>query len=128
MTFSPRLKLGCLSTLFATFCVGIGFIAGIVAYQIWKKKTDDPEFIKWTVMKHLEKLEPSAEQRAKFEPHVDQALSDITALKSAATQDVWNTIDRAADRIATHLTPDQQNQWQIIRPKRPKHLIESPNP
>ena len=54
MTVSRRFKAGCLFTLFAVFCGGIGFVLGVLAQQTWKKKTEEPKIVKWAAMKHLE--------------------------------------------------------------------------
>jgi hypothetical protein len=120
MTVSPRMKVGCLFTLFACFCLGIGFIAGVVAHQTWKKKTDDPAVMKWITLKHLEKLQLTAEQRQQIEPTIDTALADLATIKAEATHSVWQVIDQAADRIAEKLNPEQQAKWSQIRPKRPR--------
>ena len=63
MTVSRRFKAGCLFSLFAVFCGGIGFVLGVLAQQTWKKKTEEPKIVKWAAMKHLEKLNPTPEQR-----------------------------------------------------------------
>ncbi len=120
MTFSPRMRVGCLFTLFAFFCLGSGFVVGVVSHQTWKKKTDDPTFMKWMTMRHLEKLKPSSEQRQQIEPTIDTALADLATIKAEATHSVWQVIDQAADRIAEKLNPEQQAKWSQIRPKRPR--------
>lgn len=119
MTFSSRTKVGCLFTLVALFCIGIGFVAGVIAHQTWKKKTDEPGVMKWMVLKRLEKLEPTSEQLKRIEPKVDAALADLAIVKAEATESVWQIIDRATDSIADDLTPEQQERWRTIRPKRP---------
>lgn len=118
MTLSPRTKIGCLFALVASFCIGIGFIGGVIAHQAWKKKSDDPAVMKWMVIKHLAKLDLTPEQHQRIEPKVDAALADLAAMKAEATTEVWQLIDRATASIATELTAEQQQKWQKIRPKR----------
>ena len=118
MTVSRRFKAGCLFTLFAAFCVGIGFVLGILAQQTWKKKTEEPTIIKWAAMKHLEKLNPTPEQRQAFEPKIDAAIIELEAFKTEAKRGVWDLIDRVTDGIDAELTPEQKAKWAEIRPKR----------
>ena len=115
-----RFKAGCLMTLLVGFCVGIGFVFGILAHQAWKKKTEKPEFMKWAAMKHLDKLKPTPEQRPKLEAKVDAAIAELTSFKAQAMRTIWNTLDRASADIDQELTPDQKAKWSEIKPKRPE--------
>lgn len=118
MTVSRRFKAGCLFSLFAVFCGGIGFVLGVLAQQTWKKKTEEPKIVKWAAMKHLEKLNPTPEQREAFEPKIDAAIIELEAYKAQAKSGVWDLIDRVTDGIDAELTPEQKAKWAEIRPKR----------
>jgi hypothetical protein len=120
MTVSRRFKAGCLLTLFAGFCAGIGFVFGVLAQQTWKKKTEEPTIMKWAAMKHLEKLNPTPEQKKAFEPKIDAAIVELEAYKAEAKRGVWDLIDRVLDDIDGELTPEQKAKWAEIRPKRPE--------
>jgi hypothetical protein len=120
MMISRRFKAGCLMTLLIAFCLGIGFVVGILAQQAWKKKTEDPAFMKWAAMKHLDKLEPSAEQRLKMEAQVDQAVAELMRLKSTALKNIWDIIDRTGLAIDQELDGQQKERWQQLKPQRPE--------
>jgi hypothetical protein len=119
VTISRRFKAGCLFTLFAGLCVGIGFVLGILAQQTWKKKTEEPKIVKWAAMKHLEKLKPTEEQKRVFEPRIDAAIVELETYKAEAMRGVWDLIDRVVADIDAELTPEQKVKWGEIRPKRP---------
>ena len=123
MMISRRFKAGCLMTLLIGFCLGIGFVFGILAHQAWKRKTEQPDFMKWVAMKHLEKLQPTAEQRPKLEARVDATIAELMIFKSEAMNRIWQIIDQATQRVGEDLTPAQKAEWEKIRPKRSK---ESP--
>jgi hypothetical protein len=118
MTVSRRFKAGCLLALFAVFCAGIGFVLGVLAQQTWKKKTEEPRIVKWAAMKHLEKLNPTPEQRQAFGPKIDAAIIELEAYKAEARRGVWDLIDRVANDIDAGLTPEQKAKWAEIRPRR----------
>lgn len=120
MNFSRRFKVGCLMTLLVSFCIGIGFIFGILAHQAWKKKTEQPEFMKWAAMKQLEKLKLTDEQRPQLEARVDTAITELMTIKSKSLQSLWDTLDRTAADIDQSLTSEQKVKWSKLRPKRPK--------
>lgn len=120
MIRNPRFKVGCLMTLLIGFCLGIGFVFGILAHQGWKKKTEEPAFMKWAALKHLDKLNPSEAQRKQFETHVDQAVRDLVQLRTEASEKVWQIIDRAMLGVAAELTPEQQEIFKEIKPKPPE--------
>ena len=120
MRLSRRFKAGCLMTVAACFCVGIGFVLGVLAQQTWKKKTEEPKIVKWAAMKHLEKLNPTEEQRRAFEPKIDDAIVEVETFKAEAMRGVWDLIDQVADGIDAELTPEQKVKWAEIRPKRPE--------
>lgn len=122
MMISRRFKAGCLMTLLIGFCLGIGFVFGILAHQAWKKKTEQPEFMKWAAMKHLEKLNPDETQRQKLRTRVDAAVAELTSVKNQATHTVWDILDRTASEIDQDLTPAQKETWQKIKPQRPAEL------
>lgn len=122
MTLSRRFKAGCLMTLFAGFCVGIGFVLGVLAQQTWKKKTEEPKIVKWAAMKHLEKLNPTEEQKRAFEPRIDAAIVELETYKAEAMRGVWDLIDRVVADIDAELTPEQKVKWEEIRPKRPEDV------
>lgn len=123
MIISRRFKAGCLMTLLIGFCLGIGFVFGILAHQAWKKKTEQPEFMKWAAMKHLEKLQPTAEQRPKLEARVDATIAELMTFKAEAMNRIWQVIDQATQEVDEDLTPAQKAEWEKIRPRRSK---ESP--
>ncbi len=120
MNFSRRFKVGCLMTLLVSFCIGIGFIFGILAHQAWKKKTEQPEFMKWAAMKQLEKLKLTDEQRPQLEAKVDTAITELMTIKSKSLQSLWDTLDHTAADIDQSLTSEQKVKWSKLRPKRPK--------
>lgn len=117
MTLSRRTKAGCLLTLLAAFCIGIGFVLGLLAQQTWKRKTEDPATMKWAAMKHLDKLNPTDEQRLAFEPKIEAAIQELGRLKTEGKTRGWELIDRVADDINALLTPEQQAKWAEIRPR-----------
>lgn len=119
MMISRRFKAGCLMTLLIGFCLGIGFVFGFLAHQTWKKKTEDPAFMKWAAMNHLKKLKPTPEQHQKFETRVDGAITDLMSFKKQATMHIWDIIERTEGEIEQDLTPAQKEEWSKIRPKRP---------
>jgi hypothetical protein len=122
MMFSRRLKAGCFMTLLIAFCLGIGFVFGVLAHQTWKKKTEDPIFMKWAAMKHLERLQPTAEQIPKLEAKVDATLHELVTYKDSAVRSIWDTLERASNEIETELTQEQKEEWKRIRPMRPVDL------
>lgn len=122
MMISRRFKAGCLMTLLVGFCVGIGFVFGIFAHQAWKKKTEQPAFMKWAAMKHLDKLQPTDEQRPKLEAKVDAAITELTTYKTQALRTIWDTLERTSADIEQELTPEQKARWSDIRPKRPAEV------
>jgi hypothetical protein len=119
MMISRRFKVGCLMTLLAGFCLGIGFVFGILAHHAWKKKTEEPAFMKWVVMLQLEKLDISPEQRGKFEKRVDAAVSELLTFRTDAMKQIWSIIERASEELNADLTPPQQEKWRRIMPRRP---------
>lgn len=119
MIFSPRFKAGVIMTLLLGFCLGIGFVFGVLAHQAWKKKTDRPEFMKWAAMKQLEKLELSPEQRPKLESKVNAAIDELVDERQRALRAVWDTIDRACVSFEEDLSTEQKLRWSKLRPKRP---------
>lgn len=120
MILSRRAKAGCLITLAAGFCLGIGFVFGIMAHQAWKKKTEQPEFMKWAAMNHLKKLEPSPEQMPKFEAKVDSAVAELMSVKSATLRSIWDILEHTINEIDQDLTPAQKEEWERIKPRRPE--------
>lgn len=119
MMISRRFKAGCLMTLLIGFCLGIGFVFGILAHQAWKKKTEQPEFMKWAAMKHLKKLEPTPEQLPKIEAKVDAAIAELMTFKAQALRNIWDILDRTSGEIDQDLTSEQKEQWSKIKPQRP---------
>jgi hypothetical protein len=120
MMITRRFKAGCLMTLLVGFCVGIGFVFGILAHQAWKKKTEQPGFMKWAAMKHLDKLQLTEEQRPKLEAKVDAAITELTTFKAQAMRTIWDTLDRASADIDQDLTPEQKAKWSEMKPMRPE--------
>lgn len=108
--------------LLVLFCLGIGFVSGVLVHQGWKKKTEQPEFMKWAAMRHLEKLQLSPEQRPKLEARVNAAVDELTQYRKEAMQTVWEAIDKASTGFEEDLTADQKEQWSKIRPRRPAEL------
>ena len=106
-------------TLFAVFCGGAGFVLGVVAVQVWKKKTEEPDFMRWAARKHLQKLKPSEEQWPKIDERIQTAVDEALQLKARSTRELWDIIERAADGVNEELTPEQRQKWEEIRPKRP---------
>lgn len=119
MTFSRRSKVGCLMTLLLGFCLGIGFVFGVLAHQAWKKKTEEPAFMKWAVMMQLDKLDLTPGQRAKVEKRVDYAVNELITFKTDAMKKIWSIIERTGEELNTDLTPPQQEKWRKIMPRRP---------
>lgn len=119
MMISRRFKVGCLMTLPVGFCLGIGFVFGILAHQAWKKKTEEPTFMKWVVMTQVKKLELSPEQQGKVEKRVDAAVSELLTFRADAMKQIWFIIERASEELNADLTPAQQEKWRKIMPKRP---------
>jgi hypothetical protein len=119
MMISRRFKAGCLMTLLIGFCLGIGFVFGILAHQAWKKKTEQPEFMKWAAMNHLKKLEPTPEQLPKIEAKVDAAIAELMTFKAQALRNIWDILDRTSGEIDQDLTSEQKEQWSKIKPQRP---------
>ena len=118
MMISRRFKAGCLMTLLIGFCLGIGFVFGFLGHQAWKKKTEDPAFMKWVVMNQLKKLKPTTEQHQKFETRVDDAITELMDFKKEAHNHIWDIIDRTTGDIEQDLTPAQKEEWSKIKPKR----------
>jgi hypothetical protein len=119
MIISRRFKAGCLMTLLIGFCLGIGFVFGVLAHSAWKKKTEQPEFMKWAAMNHLKKLKPTADQKPKFEAKVDGAITELMGFKKQAMINIWDIIDRTTTSLNEDLTPEQKAEWEKIKPKRP---------
>jgi hypothetical protein len=119
MTLSRRSKVGCLMTLLVGFCLGIGLVFGILAHQAWKKKTEEPAFMKWVVMMQLGKLDLEPEQRGRVEKRVDAAVSELLTFRTDAMKQIWSIIERAGEELNADLTPAQQEKWRKIMPKRP---------
>ena len=122
MMFSRRFKAGCLMTLLIGFCLGIGFVFGVLSHQAWKKKTEDPVFMKWAAMKQLEKLKPDEAQRQKFEQKTDKAVAELMTFKGQAMHNIWDIIDRTCTDLEQDLTPEQKESWLKLRPKRPEEI------
>ena len=108
--------------LLVGFCLGIGFVFGILAHQSWKKKTEDPVFMKWAAMKQLEKLKPDEAQRQKFEQKTDKAVAELMTIKGQALRTIWDIIDRTCTDLEQDLTPAQKETWSKLRPKRPSEI------
>jgi hypothetical protein len=121
MMISRRFKAGCLMTLLIGFCLGIGFVFGILAQQAWKKKTEDPVFMKWAAMKQLEKLKPDEAQRQKFEQKTDKAVAEMMTFKGQAMHNIWDIIDRTCTELEQDITTAQKDVWSHIKPQRPKN-------
>jgi hypothetical protein len=122
MILSRRFKAGCLMTLLVGFCLGIGFVFGILAHQAWKKKTEQPEFMKWVAMNHLKKLQPTPEQLPKLEAKVDTAITELMTFKAQALRNIWDILERTTSEIDQDLTPEQKKEWSRIKPKRPAEV------
>lgn len=122
MMSSRRFKAGCLMTLLIGFCLGIGFVFGFLGHQAWKKKTEDPAFMKWVVMNQLNKLKPTTEQQQKFEARVDGAVTELMDFRKEAHNNIWDIIERTTGGIEQDLTPAQKEEWTKIKPKRPEEL------
>lgn len=122
MMISRRFKAGCLMTLLIGFCLGIGFVFGILAQQAWKKKTEQPEFMKWAAMNHLKKLKPAPEQQPRLEAKVDGAITELMTVKKQALTSIWDILDRTMGGIEQELTPAQKEEWSKIKPKRPEEI------
>lgn len=123
MSVSPKTKAGCLLTLLALVCMGSGFLLGVAAHHTWKKKTEDPVFMRWAAMKQLEKLKPDAAQQPRLEARVDAAVRELVDFRQGALRQIWDIIDRASDGIREDLKPDQLPQWEKLRPQRPATLV-----
>lgn len=119
MTISRRSKVGCLMTLLLGFCLGIGFVFGVLAHQAWKKKTEEPAFMKWVVMMQLDKLDLTPDQRAKVEKRVGNAVNELITFRTDALKKIWSIIERTGEELNTDLTPPQQEKWRKIMPRRP---------
>jgi len=107
-------------TLLILMSIGAGFMLGIVVSKSLQKKKEDPAFWKQAAMKHLEKLDPNDDQRAKFEVHTDKAVAELSNLRDEGIKDVWEIVNRAVTEIQSELTPDQRQTFEKIRPKGPE--------
>lgn len=107
-------------TLLIVMSIGAGFMLGIIVSKGMQKKKEDPAFWKQAAMKHLEKLDPNDDQRAKFEVHTDKAVSELSNLRDEGIKDVWEIVNRALTEIQQELTPDQRQTFEKIRPKSPE--------
>lgn len=117
MSVSPRTKAGCLMSLLLIMGVGVGFALGVIVSKVMQKKKETPVFWKEAAMKHLERLHPTEEQRQKFDSHTSKAVAELTALRAKGIQDVWEIVGRASEEVRQELTPEQQAQWEKIRPR-----------
>lgn len=122
MMISRRFKASCLMTTVIGFCLGIGFVFGILAHQAWKKKTEQPEFMKWAAMNQLKKLDPTPEQLPKLEAKVDAAIAELMTFKAQAMRSIWDILDHASSEIDQDLNPEQKEKWSRNKPTRPEEL------
>lgn len=120
MSVSSRTKAGCLISLLIVMSVGVGFALGLIVSKTVQKKKENPAFWKEAAMKQLEKLQPTDEQRKKFDAHTDKAVGELTALREKGIHDVWEIVGRAVGEIQQELTPEQKERFEKIRPKPPE--------
>lgn len=115
----PRLKILFLLSLLVLISAGMGFFAGVALSSKINKKKENPAFWKQAAMKQLDKLKPDAEQRKKFETITDEAVKNLTDLRSRGIKDVWGIVSRAVQSIDPELTPEQRETFDKIKPKAP---------
>jgi putative protein kinase ArgK-like GTPase of G3E family len=116
---SRRIKISLLLSLLVVVSVAVGFFLGIVLSSVINKKKEDPAFWKQAATKHLEKLQPTEEQRKKFETRTDSAVQELTALQKEGITRIWDVINRATADIDKELTPEQRVIFEKIKPKQP---------
>lgn len=120
MSVSSRTKAGCLITLLIGMSVGAGFALGLIVSKAIQKKKEDPVFWKGAAMKQLDKLQPTNEQRKKFEANTDKAVGELAVLREKAIRDVWEIVGRTVGEIQQELTPEQREKFEKLRPKPPE--------
>lgn len=119
MTLTRRTQAILLISLLVLCSLAAGFLLGLAASRGIAKKKEDPAFWKRAALRHLDKLEPDAGQRQRFEAVTDRAVQDLSRLRRQALGEVWSIVERAMTELETDLTPEQRARWETIRPKRP---------
>jgi putative protein kinase ArgK-like GTPase of G3E family len=114
---SRRIKISLLLSLLVVVSVAVGFFLGIVLSSVINKKKEDPAFWKKAATKHLEKLQPTEEQRKKFEARTDSAVQELSALQKEGITRIWDVINRATADIDKELTPEQRVIFEKIKPR-----------
>jgi putative protein kinase ArgK-like GTPase of G3E family len=117
MIFTRRTKVVLLLSLLVVVSVGVGFFLGIVLSSVINKKKEDPAFWKQAATKHLEKLQPTEEQRKKFEARTDSAVQELSTLQKEGITRIWDVINRATADIDKELTPEQRDIFEKIKPR-----------
>lgn len=114
MILGIRPKVVFLLSLLVLVSVVAGFFIGIILSSIIAKKKEEPAFMKKTTMQNLGKLNPTSDQKQKFEMHTDQLVSQISDVRRQA-RDAMNAFYAAIDK---ELTPEQRQVFEKkIKPK-----------
>lgn len=117
MSFSRRSKVVFLMLMLVLVSVFTGFVLGAAVAKNVAKRKDDPRFWKRVAMKQLEKLNPTDEQRKKFEVRVDAAVEELVAIRKDTVARAEAVVARAVNDVAQDLTPEQREIFDKIKPK-----------
>ncbi len=118
----PKLKAVVLITLLVIVSMGTGFFVGIALSSSIARKKDNPVFWKQAVRKQLNKLNPTAEQRKKFEARTESAVQELLTIRKDAVGQVWSVVERAVGDIDKELTAEQRVKFKDLKPKKPAEL------
>lgn len=99
-----RLRVVLLLSLLVAVSVIAGVFIGVILSSVIAHKKEDPVFLKQSLIKDLEKLHPTPEQRQKFEAPADKVVGRITQVRQQAA----DALKTFVAEIENELTPEQR--------------------
>jgi Spy/CpxP family protein refolding chaperone len=118
MSMSRRTKVVLLGSAVVVVSLAAGFVLGAASAKVVMKKKEDPAIWKPAAMKHLEKLHPTDAQRARFETIVDQAVAELTAIRTDTAARANAIVTAALSNLDLELTAQQREQFAKMKPKK----------
>ncbi len=106
--------------------LGIGALCGLsgalIGYRVAReemRERSNPETWHERVSRRFEAVvRPTPEQTERLEKHLDVALRDLKEIRSNAVSRSAIVIDHLVERVQAELTPEQQEAFERIKPRR----------
>ena len=117
MMLSRRAKITSMLLLLVLVSIGVGFFFGAIVSKEVTRRKNDPVFWRKKALRQMEKLEPTPEQRQKFEERTDAAVKELVEIRAETVARAHEVVARAVTDIEKELTPEQIEVFQRFKPK-----------